>query len=325
MKSELFVSAGIVIDHPITSLEDKVGAIQHTLDALYTDYEILVIVQGPVRQQVSDAQAAEILSKIPCVRLIQLAFAVPSDVARSAIMENAIGDFVLLFDVAADPLELISKAVAACQRGSDIVVGVSATPQSLLYRLTRRIASPLLASIDYQLPANATDFRCVSRRAINAVINTGRSHHQLNLRLQKTGYPSQSISYEQTPTDPRGKSLSQAGQQFLHLLVFNSSRPLRWMSGVGLLGSFIALIFACYSVVIRVVKERVVEGWTTTVLFMSIQFMLLFLILAFISEYLGRLLDERRGIAEYAVVSEKNSKTMVNDKRVNVQTESMLP
>ncbi|MDG3438847.1 glycosyl transferase family 2 [Nitrospirillum amazonense] len=323
MKSELFVSAGIVVNRPIPSLKDELAAVQRTLNALYSDYEILVIIQGPVLQQVSDAQAADILSNIPCIRFIQLSFAVPSDVARSAIVENAIGDFVLLFDLAADPLELIAEAVAACQRGSDIIVGVSILAPSPLYRLGRRIASPLLASIDYQLPANATDFRCVSRRAINAVINTGRSHHQLNLRLQKTGYPSQAIAYEQKAEARRDRSLPQACRQFLHLLVFNSSRPLRWMSGIGLLGSLIALIFACYSVLINILKEKVMEGWTTTVLFMSIQFMLLFLILAFISEYLGRLLDERRGIAEYAVVSERNSRTMVNDQRVNVLTDSV--
>jgi hypothetical protein len=302
-------------------LEDHVVAIQRNLDSNFSDYEILLVAQGPVHRQISDAQAASILANVPCVRFLQLALVVHPDVARSAIIENAIGDFVVLFDLAIDRLELIKEAVSICAADSDIIVGVSTAATSPFYRIARWVTVPLLAAIDYQLPVNATDFRCVSRRAINAVIDGGRFYHQLNMRLQKTGYPSESLFYR-PKNDMPGPSLARGSRRFIRLLVFNSSRPLRWMAGVGLFGSFVALLFACYSLAVRFLKEGVVEGWTTTVLFMSIQFLLIFIILAFISEYLSRILDEQRGLTEYTVVFEKNSTTMINDRRVNVQAHS---
>jgi len=87
-------------------------------------------------------------------------------------------------------------------------------------------------------------------------------------------------------------------------------------------GSFVSFVFAVYSVAINVISGHVVEGWTTTILFMSLLFMLQFVMLAFFGEYLGRLLDERSEQADYSVVFEKNSGVMVNQDRVNVLSEA---
>ncbi|WP_426418661.1 hypothetical protein [Bradyrhizobium genosp. A] len=322
MKSDAFVSVIIVVQRPDDSLKSGVAAVCDELNSRYSDYEIILIVQGPARQRLLDARLADILATVPSLRLIQLAYAVDYEVACTAGIDNAIGDFVVIFDPIVDRLESIGEGVVACQKGTDIIVGVSSRPLPPLYGLARRLASRLLAAIDYELPANATGFRCVSRRAINAVIETGRFHHQFAQRLQKTGYSSEALVYETKVDVHRQRSLFRAGRRFLRLLVFNSSRPLRWMSGVGLLGSFLGFSFAVYVLLVRLLKRGVVEGWTTTVLFLSVQFMLLFVILAFISEYLSRLLEEQRGTSDYAVVYEKHSPVGLGEARVNVLSQS---
>ena len=50
--------------------------------------------------------------------------------------------------------------------------------------------------------------------------------------------------------------------------------------------------------------------------------MIQFVILAFISEYLVRLLEEQDGKASYSIVFEKNSLIMINQDRINVYEES---
>lgn len=322
MASDFFVSTGLVISQPTDALASLVSAIQRELEVHYSYYEILLVVQGPMRRQMSEAQMTEILTNTPCVRVIQLAFAVDVDVARSAIVENAIGDFLVIFDPNDDRPEMIAQAVSMCLRGDDIVIGVSTYAPPTSRRILRSLIEPLLTSIDYRLPANATSFRCISRRAINAVIGTGRFYHQFNLRLQKTGYRSAILSYEPKQGCWLGQSLLRAAREFFRLLIFNSTRPLRWMSGLGIFGSGVACLLAIYSLTIRIWKSEVIEGWTTTILFMSVQFMLLFVILAFVSEYMSRLLDEQRGSGDYAVVYERNSAMMINDRRVNVLSDS---
>ena len=93
---------------------------------------------------------------------------------------------------------------------------------------------------------------------------------------------------------------------------------------MGLIGSCTAFLFAAYSVLIHLVRGDVVQGWTTTILFMSMLFMLQFIMMAFFGEYIGRLLDDRSEQADYSVVFEKNSAVMVNQDRVNVLGESTI-
>jgi hypothetical protein len=101
------------------------------------------------------------------------------------------------------------------------------------------------------------------------------------------------------------------------LMVFNPSRPLRRVSIVGAIGSTSALLFAIYGIVVNLINGHVVKGETTTILFLSLLFMLQFIMLAFFGEYLSRLLDARSEQMAYSVVFEKNSAVMVNQYRVH--------
>lgn len=320
MKSESFVSVVMVLKPHWGDARSMLTAIQCQLDNLYSDYEVVIVVPGPVGSATMDED--QILRDLPCVRIIQLASMVHDDVALGAGLESAIGDFVVLLDPVVDGAEVISELVENCRSGFDVVVGVANQAHSLGYRVFRLFADSALAAIGYHLPRNATGLRCLSRRAVNAVTRTGRFHHQFYLRIQKTGYPACAFPYSQK-SEPGCRTAIEGFRNLIRLLVFNSSRPLRWMSLLGFVGSVAAFSFAAYSVLIHVFRGHVVEGWTTTVLFMSIMFMLQFVMMAFFGEYLGRLLDDRSDQADYSVVYERNSTVMVNADRVNVLGESL--
>ena len=313
----------LVINQPIEITRDKIVSIHHELDFNYTDYEIVIINQEPLRNNISNHHLNSILNDIPSIRYIQLASFVHADIAWAAGLENAIGDFVVLWDPEHDPVEVISDIVELCRGGYDVVVGVGTSFQSLLYKSLRKVANVILSAIDYHLPQNATGLRCLSRRAVNAVTSVSRFHHQIYLRIQKTGYPWCIYKYKTIESRLAKKTVFTGLQYLVRLMVFNSSRPLRWMSALGLFGSFTAFVFAAYSLLVHFVNGNVVEGWTTTILFMSMLFMLQFIMMAFFGEYMGRLLDERKEQADYSVVFERNSQTMVNQDRVNVMTESI--
>lgn len=317
MKSDSFVSTLIVINRPLASYQDCLWQIQHELDSHYKDYEIVVISQGPSLTLTEDDEF--ILENIPSIRYIQLASCVSAEVAWSAALENAIGDFVVMFNPATDPVRAISDTVSICKSGHDVVIGVANQPRNWVYNFFRlTVVNFILRQIDYSLPRNSTNLRCLSRRAVITVTATGRFHHQLSMRMQKTGYPHSSYSYNLIHPIEMSRPFFVALQDLLRLIVFNSSRPLRWMSCLGLAGSFAAFIFASYSILIHFFKGHVVEGWTTTILFMSMMFMLQFVMMAFFGEYIRRLLDDRSEQADYAVVFEKTSSVMVNRDRLNV-------
>lgn len=323
MKSDSFVSVVMVQHKPLAALESVLLAVHGELDRNFSDYETVIIGQGGGAPYTPADEA--VLLKIPSLRYIQLSSVVQPDVAWAAALENAIGDFVVMFDPCSDPVPAISGTVALCRSGFDVVVGAAAQEHTLPYRLARAMAERILLLVDYALPKNATGLRCLSRRAVNSVTHTGRFYHQLSMRIQHTGYPQAVYAYELLPAGKRtaGASLSGGVRRLLRLLVFNSSKPLRWMSALGLFGSLSAFVFAAYSILVHFILHNVVEGWTTTIFFMSALFMMQFIMLAFFGEYLGRLLDDRSEQADYSVVFEKNSSIMVNKDRVNVFAEAL--
>lgn len=318
MKSESFVSVVLNTYDLSDALTIKLRQIQELLDVNYSDYEILVISKGPYRDVPRQSAVEQILKAIPSIRFLQLSGYVHDDVVWAAGVENAIGDFVVLYDHLTDPVDVIPRVVEECKAGYDVVVGISNLPLPCTYRFLRDTASRILRAIDYHIPKNSTGLRCLSRRAVNAVTDTGRFHHQFYLRIQKTGYQVSEVVYGPISDNHVKKSIVYGFRNLVRLMVFNSSRPLRWMSVVGTVGSLSALLFAIYSIVANLINGHVVEGWTTTILFMSVLFMLQFIMLAFFGEYLSRLLDDRSEQAAYSVVFEKNSAVMVNQDRVNV-------
>ena len=315
-KIDTFVSVVTIVDNSEALIEDYISKLHFMLNENFIDYEIILIDQNSIdkTQEIIDKH----LRKISSIRDILLSTKVHDDVALAAGLENAIGDFVILHSIKHDPIDCIVELVKSGLSGYDIVIGSSKKNMSFGYRIMRPYIQWILKYIGYDLPKNATDLRCLSRRAVNAVTQTGRFHHQLYVRINKTGYPFVDYKYNQLSQRNKSRSLIGGIKQALRLLVFNSTKPLRWMSGLGVIGSLLAFMFALYSVLIRFFKDNVIEGWTTMILFTSLLFMILFIILAFLGEYLGRLLDDRSEQNDYTVVYEKNSSVMLDENRANV-------
>ncbi len=318
-KSQTFVSVVSLVDEATANLPETMKALEAHLAERYSDYEMLLVVQKSARfAQGKNLEA--VLSYVPAVRWMQLSTDASTDDAWNAGLENAIGDFIVFFTIGTDPVDLVGKSVELAKEGFDVVIGTSPTKESLAYRLVRPLSDWLLHLTDYRLPQNATDFRCMSRRAANATMKTGHVHQQFALRIQKTGYLFVELPYEAISS--RKKTFVQGAFAMLRLMVFNSTTPLRLVSVMGFTGAFVALCFSCFSVLMKLFNEGTVSGWASTILIISVFALTQFIIMAFIAEYLARLLCEMGNPAGYAVVFEKTSAVMVNQDRINVWEDS---
>lgn len=318
-KDDSFVSVALVTDNSASYIRDTLEALHAELNDVFVDFEIVIV------DQRSDDGTQEVLERLlnvlTSVRFIELAFPVAYDVAVSAALENAIGDFVVIFDPKTDPVGCVPKLVECCKSGADIVIGVAPQKVSIPYRLLRPLSQKLLHNIGYDLPRNATQLRCLSRRTVNAVTRAGRFHHQLFVRMTKTGYPSSEFRYALKHDTPR-KKLAAGMRDVVRLLVFNSTKPLRWMSALGMVSGMIAALVALYGIGKGMVATGQFDTAASNLLFESIMYVTLFTMLAFFGEYLGRLLDDRGEQYLYSVVYEKSSSVMIDEDRINVSAES---
>ncbi len=318
MPTETFISAILLMESRHIDLQKIIRQLSAFLSRQYSDHEIILADISPVLNH--DFPLEPLLEDLPSLRYLRLVSTLSSDAALATSIENTIGDYVIIFDAINDPIEIIKSAVDLCAAGNDVVIGVAAYQQTMLYRLARPFIGWVLRIIDYRLPKNATNFRCLSRAAVNAVTSIGRFHQQFYVRISNLSYKAVILPYT-LKSDAKPRTIWQAIRKSTQLLIFNSTRPLRWISALGFSGSMLAFLFALYSIVIRFARNGVVEGWTSMVLFMSILNMIMFLILAIMGEYLIRILDEQSEKQDYAIAYEKHSAVMLDKNRYNVMVE----
>jgi len=321
-KLETFISIVLILDDTEqNNFEIYLKELQPYLEQRYSDYEIIVIDQN--RKIFPMSQKENLLEKISSVRWITLSYPVEMDIALTAGIENAIGDFVVLLRPNIDPISIIDDMVEESTQGYDVVIGIAEQPRTLGYKIARKTSNKILYSIDYHIPKNATPVRCLSRRAINTVLRTGNLNHQFFIRVANTGYPTKKHIYELENIEKLKKRTLFLGiSQSMKIMIFNSTRPLRWISLLGIMGSFSAFVFSIYSIVVNLLKEDVIEGWTSMVFFSSFLFMILFIMLVFIGEYLARLLNENSNQRSYYISNEETSSIMLETDRFNVLHQS---
>ncbi len=115
MKSDSFVSVVYVVEMGAPLRCEEISAMQGELSARYSDYEMVVIGQGAIMDSSASRDIAEMLKHLPSVRYIQLVGTVSLDVAWAAGLENAIGDFVVLFSHEMDPISVVPDVVENLQ------------------------------------------------------------------------------------------------------------------------------------------------------------------------------------------------------------------
>lgn len=317
-KREIFVSVVVPVRH--WPGKPALIELQQSLETAFADYEILLIA-GRSAQAELNAHSVELLAQVPCIRYLQLSGNVAPDTMRTAGIENAIGDFVVILDLTKDPAALAVEAVnEALNQGKDLMIGLGDEQQSILRRLLAWPLKPLLKMASYDLPKISTSLFCLSRRAVNTVMSISNAGQLFLVRLKESGYEIGTLHYHEKQGFERRLGGSLAG--LWRLVVFNSLTPLRTVSLLGFASSGIAFLFALYSLLVKLFMDGVIEGWTSTFLLMTLFFMIEFIILAVVTEYLGRILEEQRP-QPYAVVFEKTSARMVNADRINVLKESV--
>jgi len=324
--SDCFVSVVAPLKNDGEIVLDFLGEVLDVLKTNYTNYELILIDDGSADETVSLVE--EKLKVFECVRLVRLSRQFGEEVAISAGLDSAIGDFIVVMIPNNDPPSEIPKMVALCRMGSTgIVTGVRAHRESepywsrmgadLFYWYTRRI-------LDLNLPKNSTQFRVLSRQAVNAITQVRDQYRYIRLISNFIGYSQIEFGYE--PINRSGKTRRRGFWQSVNMaadiVIANSAHPLRVVSVLGLIAGLLNLLYITYIVLIFFFKAQVAEGWTTTNFQSALMFFFIFVILTVLSEYVGRILNETRKRPLYYIFEEKNSSVMLADaKRRNVVEE----
>lgn len=315
-KADLLVSAVAVLGNHADVVREFVRETTDILDRHYTNYELVLVDDGSVDG--TPALIQDLLKSFRCVRCLRLSRPAGDETALIAGLDAAIGDYVVTIHPDFDPPDEIPALVEACRNGADLAIGIERSPRqiSLLYRWVRagfrRVASWL---IRFDMQPNATGYRCLSRQAVNQLVKVRLRRRFFAVVAADVGLTTVTHPFERISRSGRRPvyRLRKAIRMGLSVLVHHSIAPLRLVSVFGLLGSLLSFLYSLYVVAVYLFKRDVMPGWTTLSLMSSGMFCLLFLMLALMGEYLGRLLEESADRPLYHVRDERSSAVMLTD------------
>jgi dolichol-phosphate mannosyltransferase len=333
--SDCFVSVVAPLHNDADILEAFLADLTTVIRTTYRNYEIVLVDDGSSDNTIQCA--VDLLGQHPYVRLIELSRSFGEEVAITAGLDSVIGDYVVVlipeFEVVLipefDPPELIPEMVERARRNQANVLGVDREARRraswwlrLGSALFHRYANGVL---HLRLNRDSTHFRVMSREAVNAIIRIKDRLRHMRVFTAYVGFAAEEFPYNQISRRDRTRrrGLFEAIELAVNIVVANSTQPLRVVALLGLLVSALNGLYVGYVLATYFLTRNVAEGWATRSIQTSVMFFFMFLVLAVLCEYAGRILSESQNRPLYYVLGERaSSGILLDSERKNVVTHS---
>jgi polyisoprenyl-phosphate glycosyltransferase len=328
MNPEAIVSVVGYLCNDADLLRDFVDRAIAVLEANCDHFELILLDDHSTDRTLSCVEG--LLAQYAGLRYIRLARRSGEEIAARAGLDAAIGDYVVFLRGRCDPPEALGNMLDVAVREGGTVLGVTRTPpgHGWLFRCCRRLFYRLVGLLlRVRIPADSTGFCVLSRAVVNTIARTHSKSRHLRLLACTLGYPVNLYRYEPMGPAPtmRRRSLMDAFQDAMRILVSSSQTPLRLVSALGIVASSLNLCYVLYVLAIYFFKKEVAPGWVTLSLQSSAMFFFVFLILVSLSEYVVQILAESQDNPLYHVESDRTSTITAGSGRRNVLTDSLPP
>lgn len=291
-KEKNFISAVVYVHNAQNRIEEFLQAVLMTLENNFEHSEIICVNDD------STDQSAEVIKRVSkqaataSVTILNMSYFHGLETAMNAGMDLTIGDFVLEFDdtiLDFEPKEIMT-VYRHSLKGYDIVSAAPAGKQRLSSRVFYGIFNHF-AHFPYKMRTER--FRILSRRVINRISSMNKTvpyrkavYAESGLKVDHLEYMAQSGQSKKVDKDEREYRVRLA----MDSLILFTEVGYRFSMIMTVLMMVMSIFMTIYSIVIYSTAHPV-EGWTTTILFLSVAFLGLFGILTIIMKYLQLLVD----------------------------------
>ena len=150
--------------------------------------------------------------------------------------------------------------------GKDIVYGVRKKRETDTWfkRFTAQSFYKLMKSMDSEIVYNHADFRMMSRRAVEALMQYPERNLFLRGIVRRLGFKEGFVYY-----DRRARELGESKDPLKKMLAFSidgitsfSTAPLKFITFVGLTMTLVSLVMIMFGI-IRHIEGNTIEGWTS--------------------------------------------------------------
>jgi len=299
------VSVCMVFENDATLAADVVHELHATLSARFENFEILAVDNGSTDDTVSRLLAAA--EPLDNIRILILAKQYDIEIASFAALENAIGDYVVLFEPRTDPCHVAPQLVAKCMEGHDLVSGKAEDRcddtgwRPLFSTLFRNLGR--LSGVHNLQDVWSSCF-CFNRTTLNAIIQIKDKVRSLRFISAEIGHTRAMVPYRRAPrSDARSRFWTKLSSG-VGVIFASSDRPLRIMNIATLLLSLGNFLYIFYVGIFYLFKTDTPQGWTSTSMVLASTFAILSLALCVLGEYQLLIYKEARKGPLYHIARE---------------------
>lgn len=287
-----FVSAVIYVHNAEDRIERFLAMVMEVMEQNFEHSEIICVNDSSEDGSLSIIRKVSKAAEKTSISVVNMSYYHGLELAMDAGMDLAIGDFVFEFDntVADFDSSVIMEIYWHSLEGYDIVSASPNRKERLSSRLFYRIFAKF-AAVSYRM--NTESFRVLSRRVINRVSSMNKTAPYRKALYANCGLKTDCIRYEVTGEWSKARDRKEQRYRMdlaADALILFTEVGYRFSMTMTVVMMLMSIFMTVYSLVTYFVIHPV-EGWTTTILFLSVAFFGLFGILTIIVKYLQLLVD----------------------------------
>lgn len=291
-KEQNFVSAVIYVHNAEDRIERFLDMVVEVMERNFEHSEIICVNDSSEDGSLSIIRKVSKAAEKTSISVVNMSYYHGLELAMDAGMDLAIGDFVFEFDntVADFNSSVIMEIYRHSLEGYDIVSASPNRKERLSSRMFYRIFAKF-AAVSYRM--NTESFRVLSRRVINRVSSMNKTAPYRKALYANCGLKTDCIRYEVTGEWSKARDRKEQRYRMdlaADALILFTEVGYRFSMTMTVVMMLMSIFMTVYSLVTYFVIHPV-EGWTTTILFLSVAFFGLFGILTIIVKYLQLLVD----------------------------------
>lgn len=300
----LFISFVIPSYNEEGNILHMMEALSETMTSNGHRYEVLFVDDGSKDSTMDEIRNA--LLVYPEVEYVSFTRNFGKEAAILAGLDYAKGDAVILMDADLQhPPDLIPQLIRGYEEGYDQVIAKRnrAGDAKIRSLLSRAYYWGVNKTIDVELRDGEGDFRLLSRRAVDSLLQLSEGNRFSKGLYSWIGLEQKTICYENV-TRQHGEtkwSFKQLLNYAVDGVVSFNTKPLRLCFYTGLLSMFLAIAYISYTL-IDIIRNGVdVPGYFTTISAVLFLGGVQLLSLGIIGEYVGRIYNETKKRPHYLV------------------------
>ena len=318
----IFVSVVICLQNNEGIIRTLLASATDFLSQLVSDYEVVIVDNASTDNSVEVLKRLTTAEGLPNLQVYALTKEVDRDTAAWVGLENALGDFVVVFNPAEDDLSVLPDMLEKAVSGSDVVFASNQLKpkQTIGYRLANGLFNFMYKQFNgIHLAKEAPEFRVLSKRVINFILQHNQPTISYRHLPATAGFVKSYIEYQSEPRERQTKKLTESIEKGIRLMVSTTRAPMRLVTVLSLFGAGANLIYSLYVVLIGLFAENVAPGWVSMSLQMSGMFFLISLVLLVLGEYILHMASLSNEGPQYHVGQEFTSARMTRLEKLNLE------